>query len=107
MRRQKGYVPSAGLGKPPRQAGVLLATHAEGRPSCRRTSRTLQGVALPRFKMERNLNNYPGRWWHLLDDGRMQCDLCPRDCKLHEGQRGLCFVRKREGDQMVLATYGR
>ena len=32
----------------------------------------------------------------LLDDGRMQCDLCPRDCRLHEGQRGACFVRKRE-----------
>jgi pyruvate formate lyase activating enzyme len=40
-------------------------------------------------------------------DGRLQCDLCPRDCKLHEGQRGLCFVRKREEDRMVLTTYGR
>ena len=51
--------------------------------------------------------NYPGRWWHLLDDGRMQCDLCPRDCRLHEGQRGACFVRMREKDRMVLTTYGR
>jgi pyruvate formate lyase activating enzyme len=50
---------------------------------------------------------YPGRWWHRLDDGRVQCDLCPRDCRLHEGQRGLCFVRQRVGDQMVLTTYGR
>ncbi len=50
---------------------------------------------------------YPARWWHKLDDGRIQCDLCPRDCKLHEGQRGLCFVRMREGDRMVLTTYGR
>jgi len=50
---------------------------------------------------------YPGRWWHRLDDGRIQCDLCPRDCKLHEGQRGACFVRQREGDAMVLTTYGR
>jgi pyruvate formate lyase activating enzyme len=50
---------------------------------------------------------YPGRWWHKLDDGRIQCDLCPRDCKLHEGQRGACFVRMREGDQMMLTTYGR
>ncbi len=48
-----------------------------------------------------------GRWWHRLDDGRIQCDLCPRDCRLHEGQRGLCFVRKREGGRMVLTTYGR
>ena len=51
--------------------------------------------------------NHPARWWHHLDDGRIQCDLCPRDCRLHEGQRGLCFVRAREGDAMVLTTYGR
>ena len=50
---------------------------------------------------------HPGRWWHILDDGRMQCDLCPRDCRLHEGQRGACFVRQRVGNEMVLTTYGR
>ncbi len=47
------------------------------------------------------------RWWRLLPDGRVACDLCPRDCRLHEGQRGLCFVRLREGDRMVLDTWGR
>jgi len=51
--------------------------------------------------------HFPARYWHHLDDGRIQCDVCPRDCKLHDGQRGLCFVRKREGEQMVLTTYGR
>jgi pyruvate formate lyase activating enzyme len=50
---------------------------------------------------------FPARWWHRLDDGRIQCDLCPRDCRLGEGQRGFCFVRQRVGDQMVLTTYGR
>jgi pyruvate formate lyase activating enzyme len=50
---------------------------------------------------------YIGRWWHMLEDGRLQCDLCPRDCRLHEGQRGACFVRMREHDQMILTTYGR
>ncbi len=53
------------------------------------------------------MTGHPGRWWHRLDDGRIQCDLCPRDCRLHEGQRGACFVRQREGDAMVLTTYGR
>lgn len=48
-----------------------------------------------------------GRYWHMLDDGRVQCDLCPRYCKLQEGQRGLCFVRARQADKMVLTTYGR
>ena len=52
-------------------------------------------------------SDYPGRWWHALPDGRVQCDLCPRDCKLHEGQRGMCFVRKMEGGRMRLTTYGR
>jgi pyruvate formate lyase activating enzyme len=52
-------------------------------------------------------SHYPGRYWHLIADGRMQCDLCPRDCKLHEGQRGACFVRMRQDDQMILTTYGR
>ena len=52
-------------------------------------------------------SSYPGRWWHQLPDGRIQCDLCPRDCRLHEGQRGLCFVRKMEQGRMVLTTYGR
>jgi len=52
-------------------------------------------------------SDYAGRWWHPLDDGRIQCDLCPRDCRLHEGQRGACFVRKMEGGRMVLTSYGR
>lgn len=51
--------------------------------------------------------NYTGRWWHMLEDGRLQCDLCPRDCRLHADQRGACFVRMRQGDRMVLTTYGR
>ena len=50
---------------------------------------------------------FPGRWWHTLPDGRVQCDLCPRDCQLHEGQRGACFVRQRVNDAMQLTTYGR
>jgi pyruvate formate lyase activating enzyme len=53
------------------------------------------------------LEGFPSRYWHALDDGRIQCDVCPRYCKLHEGQRGLCFVRAREGDRIVLTTYGR
>ena len=53
------------------------------------------------------MSDFPGRWWHRLDDGRIQCDLCPRDCKLHEGQRGACFVRQRKDDTIVLTTYGR
>ncbi len=52
-------------------------------------------------------SHHPGRYWHVLDDGRIQCDICPRECKLKEGQRGLCFVRARHDDGIVLTTYGR
>jgi pyruvate formate lyase activating enzyme len=53
------------------------------------------------------LSGRSARWWHPLDDGRIQCDLCPRDCKLHDGQRAACFVRANKGGQMILTTYGR
>jgi len=47
------------------------------------------------------------KYWHRLEDGRIQCDLCPRFCKLHKDQRGLCFVRQNLDDQVVMTSYGR
>ncbi|MDX1655614.1 MAG: AmmeMemoRadiSam system radical SAM enzyme, partial [Candidatus Competibacteraceae bacterium] len=57
--------------------------------------------------MDTTVHYHPTRYWHTLDDGRIQCDACPRFCKLHEGQQGLCFVRARHDDQIVLTSYGR
>ncbi len=53
------------------------------------------------------LSNHPTSYWHTLPDGKVQCDLCPRECQLKEGQRGLCFVRKVEAGAVVLTSYGR
>ena len=53
------------------------------------------------------MESFPTKYWHKTNDGRIQCDLCPRECRLHEGQRGLCFVRACEGGEIVLKTYGR
>ncbi len=50
---------------------------------------------------------FPTKYWHKLEDGRVQCDLCPRLCKLHEGQRGLCFIRACQQGKIVLTSYGR
>lgn len=50
--------------------------------------------------------HFPTRHWHVCDDGRIQCDVCPRACRLREGQRGFCFVRSNQGQQIVLTTYG-
>ena len=49
----------------------------------------------------------PTTHWHVLDDGRIQCDVCPRACKLRDQQRGVCFVRGRVDDQIVSTSYGR
>jgi pyruvate formate lyase activating enzyme len=54
-----------------------------------------------------DITGVPGRYWHELADGRLQCDLCPRFCRLRDGQRGLCFVRGRAGGELLLTTYGR
>ncbi len=54
-----------------------------------------------------NKNTVATQYWHGLDDGRIQCDLCPRFCKLHENQRGLCFVRQNLNQQIVMTSYGR
>ena len=52
--------------------------------------------------------SFPARYWSAsADRTRLVCKICPRFCQLKDGQRGLCFVRKREGDQLVLDTYGR
>jgi pyruvate formate lyase activating enzyme len=51
--------------------------------------------------------SHPTQYWHLLPDGRIQCDVCPRACKMHDGQRGLCFVRGVQNAEVKLFTYGR
>lgn len=57
--------------------------------------------------LQRDKYTVSTKYWHKLDDGRIQCDLCPRFCKLREGQRGLCFVRANLDDEIVLTSYGR
>ena len=52
--------------------------------------------------MNQPIEGKAGRYWRVLEDGRIQCDVCPRYCRLNEAQRGLCFVRAREGDEIVV-----
>ncbi len=47
------------------------------------------------------------RYWHLQKDGLIDCALCPRHCRLAEGKRGACFVRRRIGDELIAESYGR
>jgi len=54
--------------------------------------------------MNQPIDGKRGRYWHVLEDGRIQCDVCPRYCKLHEDQRGLCFVRQSRHIECASAT---
>ncbi len=52
-------------------------------------------------------DSFPTHYWHKLDDGKVQCDLCPHFCQLKEGKQGLCFIRANHNEQIVLTSYGR
>ena len=47
------------------------------------------------------------RWWSLLENGKILCELCPRNCQLNDGQRAFCFSRKNENNEMILTTYAK
>ena len=64
-------------------------------------------ITLPPQQDPHANGNVPGGWWHDADDGRIVCDLCPRECRLSPGDRGFCFVRENVDGQMLLTTYGR
>ena len=66
----------------------------------------MSAVDLPLSDSERQ-HTVATEYWTKLANGRVQCDLCPRECRLNEGQRGMCFVRARQNDAVVLTTWGR
>ncbi len=72
-----------------------------------RESGECETLTFGRSTMNTTSSTVPTRYWRRLEDGRVQCDVCPHLCTLREGQRGLCFVRARQEDQIVLTTYGR
>jgi pyruvate formate lyase activating enzyme len=57
-------------------------------------------------EMNQPANVMATRHWHALDDGRVQCDVCPRSCRLKLGQQGFCFVRENRDGAVVLNSYG-
>ena len=42
----------------------------------------------------------------MRTDGQIECDLCPRNCRIADGSNGACFVRQRRGDELFAASYG-
>jgi len=50
---------------------------------------------------------YQARYFEREPGGRLRCTLCPRDCRLSEGQAGFCYIRQNVGGAMVSLGYGR
>jgi pyruvate formate lyase activating enzyme len=46
------------------------------------------------------------RYYHLLTNGKIQCDLCPQACQIPVNQAGFCHVRQRREDELLAANYG-
>src|SRR5512145_1921435 len=52
---------------------------------------------------EATLTPHEARWWKALDGKRVQCELCPRNCRVADRERGTCGVREnRDGKYYTL-----
>ncbi|MHB8580246.1 MAG: AmmeMemoRadiSam system radical SAM enzyme [Ignavibacteriaceae bacterium] len=47
------------------------------------------------------------KWWHTLEGGKILCTLCPRYCKIGEGQPGFCYIRQNQGGKLYTLGYGK
>lgn len=58
-------------------------------------------------QIQRDVSVVPTRFWVRQPDGRVQCQVCPRGCRLTEGQRGACWIRGCLDGEVVLTGFGR
>ncbi|HVP14932.1 MAG TPA: AmmeMemoRadiSam system radical SAM enzyme [Terriglobales bacterium] len=49
---------------------------------------------------------HEARWWDVAPDGRVHCFLCPRHCRLRDGQAGFCSIRANRGGRLRDLAYG-
>lgn len=49
---------------------------------------------------------HPAMFFQNLEDGRIECGLCPHRCKLREQQTGICKVRGVVNGKLCLLKYG-
>ncbi len=46
-------------------------------------------------------------WWEPAEKGKILCTLCPRYCKIGEGQPGFCYIRQNHGGKLYTTGYGK
>jgi pyruvate formate lyase activating enzyme len=47
------------------------------------------------------------QFFEKLADNKVHCYLCPRDCKIGDGQTGFCFIRKNIAGTLYNLAYGK
>ena len=47
------------------------------------------------------------RYYKLLDDGRVECLLCPHHCHIANGKTGICRHRRHEDGVLISEVYGK
>jgi pyruvate formate lyase activating enzyme len=58
--------------------------------------------------VERNIDELKlAKWWEPVDKNKILCTLCPRYCKIGEGQPGFCYIRQNHGGKLYTIGYGR
>ncbi|MFP4458942.1 MAG: AmmeMemoRadiSam system radical SAM enzyme [Candidatus Zixiibacteriota bacterium] len=54
-----------------------------------------------------NLSMHEAMWYEKLDENQVQCHLCPWNCIIDEGRRGICGVRANVDGKLVSLVYGK
>ena len=47
------------------------------------------------------------RYYIRLENGRVECMLCPHHCRMAEGKTGICRSRRNQGGVLVSEVYGK
>lgn len=48
---------------------------------------------------------HEAKYYEKLDNNKVHCYLCPRHCKIGDGQPGFCFIRVNEGGRLYQLAY--
>ena len=46
------------------------------------------------------------KWWEPVEKDKILCTLCPRYCKIGEGQPGFCYIRQNHEGKLYTTGYG-
>ncbi len=53
------------------------------------------------------MNKVLAKWWEPTEEDKILCTLCPRYCKIGDGQPGFCFIRQNFDGKLYSIGYGR